>query len=243
MRTLFWQGEEARRKLNAVLYMECSAKYRENVDDLFRQAAKQALTATRAPDKVKERGLCALFWCKLMAVTDWLTSVYTQTARPDTFPVWFSLQLQFPGIHPFPVTAFPYRGPRELKPIPVGIERGQVTRQIITGRLQSSKYILCVFPCPVLFLYLHANVQTCCLKNEYNLTYHLTCVLFSYGQQQKHLGDFLNRRKLQLHELLTSHRSKTYNTVFTKKKKNHFKEVQWHKQWNISIYSNIHGVE
>lgn len=174
---------------------------------------------------------------------DWLTSVYTQTARPDTFPVWFSLQLQFPGIHPFPVTAFPYRGPRELKPIPVGIERGQVTRQIITGRLQSLKYILCVFPCPVLFLYLHANVQTCCLKNEYNLTYHLTCVLFSYGQQQKHLGDFLNRRKLQLHELLTSHRSKTYNTVFTKKKKNHFKEVQWHKQWNISIYSNIHGVE
>ncbi|KAE8292454.1 Rho-related GTP-binding protein RhoF Rho family GTPase Rif Rho in filopodia Precursor [Larimichthys crocea] len=55
------QGEEAKRKLNAVLYMECSAKYRENVDDLFRQAAKQALTATRAPDKVKERGLCALF--------------------------------------------------------------------------------------------------------------------------------------------------------------------------------------
>ncbi|KAG8012211.1 Rho-related GTP-binding protein RhoF [Nibea albiflora] len=55
------QGEEAKRKLDAVLYMECSAKCRENVDDLFRQAAKQALMATRAPEKVEERCLCALF--------------------------------------------------------------------------------------------------------------------------------------------------------------------------------------
>ncbi|XP_035514605.1 rho-related GTP-binding protein RhoF-like [Morone saxatilis] len=55
------QGEEARRKLNAVLYLECSAKYRENVDDLFREATKRALMATRELEKVrKRRSLCAL---------------------------------------------------------------------------------------------------------------------------------------------------------------------------------------
>ncbi|XP_070690345.1 rho-related GTP-binding protein RhoF-like [Pempheris klunzingeri] len=55
------QGEEARRKLRAVLYLECSAKYRENVDDLFREATKQALMATRRPEKASERGSqCAL---------------------------------------------------------------------------------------------------------------------------------------------------------------------------------------
>ncbi|XP_070819943.1 rho-related GTP-binding protein RhoF-like [Chaetodon trifascialis] len=51
------QGEEARRNLGAVLHLECSAKYRENVDDLFREATKQALMEKRA----RERGsVCAL---------------------------------------------------------------------------------------------------------------------------------------------------------------------------------------
>ncbi|XP_076586419.1 rho-related GTP-binding protein RhoF-like [Chaetodon auriga] len=51
------QGEEARRKLGAMLYLECSAKYRENVDDLFREATKQAFMGTR----VREWGsVCAL---------------------------------------------------------------------------------------------------------------------------------------------------------------------------------------
>ncbi|XP_042277825.1 rho-related GTP-binding protein RhoF-like isoform X3 [Thunnus maccoyii] len=54
------QGEEARRKINAVLYLECSAKYKENVKDLFREATKRALAAT-TPEKVRERGgVCAL---------------------------------------------------------------------------------------------------------------------------------------------------------------------------------------
>lgn len=56
------QGEEARRKLNVVLYMESSAKDRENVDNLFKEATKQALKATRGPEKVTEhKSLCALF--------------------------------------------------------------------------------------------------------------------------------------------------------------------------------------
>uniref|UniRef100_A0A4W6FS60 Ras homolog family member F, filopodia associated n=1 Tax=Lates calcarifer TaxID=8187 RepID=A0A4W6FS60_LATCA len=57
----FIQGEEARRKIGAVLYLECSAKYKENVDDLFRQATKQALMATREPEEASQQGsLCAL---------------------------------------------------------------------------------------------------------------------------------------------------------------------------------------
>ncbi|XP_041793441.1 rho-related GTP-binding protein RhoF-like [Chelmon rostratus] len=57
------QGEEARRTLGAVLYLECSAKLRENVDDLFREATKRALLETRVLEEVRERGsLCACSW-------------------------------------------------------------------------------------------------------------------------------------------------------------------------------------
>ncbi|XP_008303998.1 rho-related GTP-binding protein RhoF-like [Stegastes partitus] len=57
----YFQGEEARRKISAVLYLECSAKCRDNVDDLFREATKQALMATRVQDEVSESGsTCAL---------------------------------------------------------------------------------------------------------------------------------------------------------------------------------------
>lgn len=83
-----WQGEEARRKLDAVLYVECSAKYRENVDDLFREATKRALMETREPEQVRQCvSVCALLWC--MLVTDWLK--WHQC--PQTFPVWFYLWL------------------------------------------------------------------------------------------------------------------------------------------------------
>ncbi|KAM8760478.1 rho-related GTP-binding protein RhoF-like isoform X1 [Acanthopagrus latus] len=57
----YLQGEEARRKLDAVLYVECSAKYRENVDDLFREATKRALMETREPEQVRQCvSVCAL---------------------------------------------------------------------------------------------------------------------------------------------------------------------------------------
>ncbi|XP_010893397.1 rho-related GTP-binding protein RhoF [Esox lucius] len=53
------QGEETKRKIHAELYMECSAKYKENVDDIFREATKRALAATRTSSKAKRRkGLC-----------------------------------------------------------------------------------------------------------------------------------------------------------------------------------------
>nr|XP_046203491.1 rho-related GTP-binding protein RhoF-like isoform X2 [Oncorhynchus gorbuscha] len=54
------QGEETKRKNKAELYLECSAKYKENVEDIFREATKQALAATRKSRKAKRNGFCAL---------------------------------------------------------------------------------------------------------------------------------------------------------------------------------------
>ncbi|XP_013986170.1 rho-related GTP-binding protein RhoF isoform X2 [Salmo salar] len=41
------QGEDTRRHMSAELYLECSAKYRENVEDIFREATKKALASSR----------------------------------------------------------------------------------------------------------------------------------------------------------------------------------------------------
>uniref|UniRef100_A0A4W5JRJ8 Ras homolog family member F, filopodia associated n=1 Tax=Hucho hucho TaxID=62062 RepID=A0A4W5JRJ8_9TELE len=55
------QGEETKRKIKAELYLECSAKYKENVEDIFREATKRALAATKKSRKAKRRnGFCAL---------------------------------------------------------------------------------------------------------------------------------------------------------------------------------------
>lgn len=56
------QGEETKRKINAELYLESSAKNRENVEDIFREATKRALAATRTEERTKRttRQFCAL---------------------------------------------------------------------------------------------------------------------------------------------------------------------------------------
>ncbi|XP_036384990.1 rho-related GTP-binding protein RhoF [Megalops cyprinoides] len=41
------QGEEASQQINAEVYLECSAKYSENVEEIFREATKRALAAKR----------------------------------------------------------------------------------------------------------------------------------------------------------------------------------------------------
>uniref|UniRef100_A0A3P8SUV2 Ras homolog family member F, filopodia associated n=1 Tax=Amphiprion percula TaxID=161767 RepID=A0A3P8SUV2_AMPPE len=53
---MYTQGEEARRKISAVAYLECSAKCNENVDDVFREATKQALMVKRVKDRVTKSG-------------------------------------------------------------------------------------------------------------------------------------------------------------------------------------------
>lgn len=55
------QGEEARRQMNADAYLECSAKYRENIEDIFREAASIALNAMKKK-RQKKRSPCVLLW-------------------------------------------------------------------------------------------------------------------------------------------------------------------------------------
>ncbi|KAG7480624.1 hypothetical protein MATL_G00058200 [Megalops atlanticus] len=50
------QGEETKRMINAELYLECSAKYRENVEDIFREATKRALAAVRRARHARKKG-------------------------------------------------------------------------------------------------------------------------------------------------------------------------------------------
>ncbi|XP_035812845.2 rho-related GTP-binding protein RhoF-like isoform X2 [Amphiprion ocellaris] len=53
---MYTQGEEARRKISAVAYLECSAKCHEKVDDVFREATKQALMVKRVKARVTKSG-------------------------------------------------------------------------------------------------------------------------------------------------------------------------------------------
>uniref|UniRef100_A0A8C7S3R6 Ras homolog family member F, filopodia associated n=1 Tax=Oncorhynchus mykiss TaxID=8022 RepID=A0A8C7S3R6_ONCMY len=64
------QGEETKKKIKAELYLECSAKYKENVEDIFREATKQALAANKEIQKGKEeRILCPSVTQEIMLST------------------------------------------------------------------------------------------------------------------------------------------------------------------------------
>lgn len=49
------QGVSTCEKIGAALYLECSAKFRENVEDVFREAAKVALSAMKKAQRKKRR--------------------------------------------------------------------------------------------------------------------------------------------------------------------------------------------
>ncbi|KAI1882395.1 hypothetical protein AGOR_G00250250 [Albula goreensis] len=51
----YTQGEETGQQIGAELYLECSAKYREHVEDIFREAAKRALAAKRKARQAHKR--------------------------------------------------------------------------------------------------------------------------------------------------------------------------------------------
>ncbi|XP_056289368.1 rho-related GTP-binding protein RhoF [Pseudoliparis swirei] len=55
----YTQGEETRQQMNAVLYLECSAKYQENVEDVFREATKRTLAFNRK-QKNKRKKICVV---------------------------------------------------------------------------------------------------------------------------------------------------------------------------------------
>lgn len=48
--------------MNAEVYLECSAKYQENVEDIFREATKRALGVIRKQKNYKRRKRCAVLW-------------------------------------------------------------------------------------------------------------------------------------------------------------------------------------
>ncbi|KAM7050818.1 rho-related GTP-binding protein RhoF isoform 1-T1 [Molossus nigricans] len=56
----YMQGMSACQQIQAALYLECSAKFRENVEDVFREAAKVALSALKKAQRQKHRRLCLL---------------------------------------------------------------------------------------------------------------------------------------------------------------------------------------
>ncbi|KAJ8285813.1 hypothetical protein GJAV_G00031210 [Gymnothorax javanicus] len=49
------QGEQTKEQINAELYLECSAKYKENVDDIFREATKRGLAGIRKAKQARKR--------------------------------------------------------------------------------------------------------------------------------------------------------------------------------------------
>lgn len=48
--------------MNAELYLECSAKYQENVEDVFREATKRALAFNRKQRNNKRKKKCIILW-------------------------------------------------------------------------------------------------------------------------------------------------------------------------------------
>ncbi|KTF84533.1 hypothetical protein cypCar_00022011 [Cyprinus carpio] len=57
----YLQGEEIKKQMNAEIYLECSAKYRENVEDIFREATKRALSArAKARHRRKKKKRCTI---------------------------------------------------------------------------------------------------------------------------------------------------------------------------------------
>ncbi|XP_052463296.1 rho-related GTP-binding protein RhoF-like [Carassius gibelio] len=57
----YLQGEETKNQMNAEVYLECSAKYRENVEDIFREATKRALSArAKANHRRKKKKRCTM---------------------------------------------------------------------------------------------------------------------------------------------------------------------------------------
>ncbi|KAM9793443.1 rho-related GTP-binding protein RhoF [Syngnathus typhle] len=56
----YTQGLAAQQQMNAELYLECSAKCQENVDDVFREAAKKALAFRRKQRHFKRKRNCQI---------------------------------------------------------------------------------------------------------------------------------------------------------------------------------------
>lgn len=54
------QGEETCKQMNAEVYLECSAKFQENVNDIFKEATKRALVFRRKQRNYKRKRKCTI---------------------------------------------------------------------------------------------------------------------------------------------------------------------------------------
>lgn len=56
----FLQGEAACQQINAEVYLECSAKCRENIENVFKEATTIALNAMKKAKRQKKRTVCSV---------------------------------------------------------------------------------------------------------------------------------------------------------------------------------------
>lgn len=92
----WFQGEQTQKEINAALYLECSAKFQENVDNLFRQATKKALAFNRKQRKLKRKKKCVIFWgggC-LLNIKTWKGLFYTSIQQTRLHHLTVLLELQ-----------------------------------------------------------------------------------------------------------------------------------------------------
>lgn len=76
------QGEDTRRHMSAELYLECSAKYRENVEDIFREATKKALASSRRAKHRTRKRHCVVLWPLSERTEAWSQLTQQDTLSP-----------------------------------------------------------------------------------------------------------------------------------------------------------------
>lgn len=55
-----FQGEAACKEINAEIYLECSAKCRENIENVFKEATTIALSAMKKAKRHRKRKVCSV---------------------------------------------------------------------------------------------------------------------------------------------------------------------------------------
>lgn len=67
--TCSFQGEAACQQINAEIYLECSAKCRENIENVFKEATTIALSAMKKAKRQKKQRACSVLWSGLQEST------------------------------------------------------------------------------------------------------------------------------------------------------------------------------
>lgn len=60
-----FQGEAACKEINAQIYLECSAKCCENIENVFKEATTIALSAMKKAKGHRKRKVCSVLWSGL----------------------------------------------------------------------------------------------------------------------------------------------------------------------------------